>query len=859
MIIEHEITLDASRYGTQANVSITQHDANVHRLIFHVRNGGQTIQLSKEYSAVLYVGDGKDNYECCTVYTSSGAYADCIVCDLGANVSINHGEHRAVLQIFRNASTPWSSTEIILSVREDITNGSIVLDSPQYAAVIKAQDAAEEYALQAEQAKKDAESLLNTKLDKYTRNEDVVYTHLADGRDDVTPFTDWYAGPSIMYRDSAGKSQVGTASDTDDGHTIVNKEYLAKVADTKLDSKANKSTFSCVYAVNSLGENTEIRYTASENPNTMMMRDAYGRANVETPKNPKNIVNKEYADEVAEKKLEKSTDVSTWSKAYIKAPDGSQTLVNITSSSSVQGFNIISRDINGRSQIAYPDPNSDTDIANVKFVKEQVAGIVNSAPETLDTLQELSKALGDDPNFATTVSTELGKKATKEELSSGLTENTTKSTDYTNKTHYGYSGDDLLIIPEGTTTVGDYSNTNYKCVVIPQGVQTAVNGAFANCSNLEKINIPEGFGIISPAMFDTCTGLSDIIIPNTVMTINGYAFVNCFNIPYIKIPTSVAGIGDYAFYNTSLEFLDLTGFEGNFPSIGTNLFSENSVPIIKVKKGYKSELASMTNWSAYASYIVEVPTVETVDAELENKQDKLPFASSEQAGIVKVQNKYGIDVNNTNGLIFLYPTGDAEISARSTTNRRAICISNLDYAVKAAMCDGKGAAWTDAEQAAARKRIGLPGDYELIEEITITESINSITRETEPDGTAYNFKKIVVVATSPKGTFESFTMYCKFYSGNKYVQGYTQHSSNETYYKRALYQGYLDGNRMVFENTEQSFTYTTQSSSGGDSASLKKSQDVTITDSNITKIVMLCSNSKTIASGYLIQIYGVRA
>lgn len=149
--------------------------------------------------------------------------------------------------------------------------------------------------------------------------------------------------------------------------------------------------------------------------------------------------------------------------------------------------------------------------------------------------------------------------------------------------------------------------------------------------------------------------------------------------------------------------------------------------------------------------------------------------------------------------------------------------------------------------------------YELIEEITITESINSITRAIEPDGTAYNFKKLVVVATSPKGTFESFTMYCKFYSGNKCVQGYTQHSSNETYYKRALYQGYLDGNRMVLENTEQGFIYTNQSNSGGDSLNLKKSQDVTITDSNITKIVMSCINSKTIASGYLIQIYGVRA
>ena len=45
-----------------------------------------------------------------------------------------------------------------------------------------------------------------------------------------------------------------------------------------------------------------------------------------------------------------------------------------------------------------------------KAVAQAIAGIVNSAPETLDTLEELAKALGNDPNFATTIMTLLGKK-----------------------------------------------------------------------------------------------------------------------------------------------------------------------------------------------------------------------------------------------------------------------------------------------------------------------------------------------------------------------------------------------------------------------------------------------------------------
>lgn len=50
------------------------------------------------------------------------------------------------------------------------------------------------------------------------------------------------------------------------------------------------------------------------------------------------------------------------------------------------------------------------------YVDTKVANIVNSAPETLDTLNELAAALGDDPNFATTVATQIGNKADKTEV-----------------------------------------------------------------------------------------------------------------------------------------------------------------------------------------------------------------------------------------------------------------------------------------------------------------------------------------------------------------------------------------------------------------------------------------------------------
>ena len=56
---------------------------------------------------------------------------------------------------------------------------------------------------------------------------------------------------------------------------------------------------------------------------------------------------------------------------------------------------------------------SEVGAATLADVQSEIAALVNSAPTTLDTLSELANALGDDPNFATTVSTQIGTKYTK--------------------------------------------------------------------------------------------------------------------------------------------------------------------------------------------------------------------------------------------------------------------------------------------------------------------------------------------------------------------------------------------------------------------------------------------------------------
>ena len=51
-----------------------------------------------------------------------------------------------------------------------------------------------------------------------------------------------------------------------------------------------------------------------------------------------------------------------------------------------------------------------------ELIAQAMAKLVDSAPETLNTLDELAAALGDDPNFATTIMTLLGEKANKKDL-----------------------------------------------------------------------------------------------------------------------------------------------------------------------------------------------------------------------------------------------------------------------------------------------------------------------------------------------------------------------------------------------------------------------------------------------------------
>lgn len=105
-------------------------------------------------------------------------------------------------------------------------------------------------------------------------------------------------------------------------------------------------------------------------------------------------------------------------------------------------------------------------LATETYVDNKVAGVVNSAPETLDTLNELATALGNDANFATTVATQIG---TKQQVPLVGTIDTTAD-DYITPAQVieaTTSGRDVIVtVPSVTSADGSTTFTNVQLTTV---------------------------------------------------------------------------------------------------------------------------------------------------------------------------------------------------------------------------------------------------------------------------------------------------------------------------------------------------------------------------------------------------------
>lgn len=109
------------------------------------------------------------------------------------------------------------------------------------------------------------------------------------------------------------------------------------------------------------------------------------------------------------------TGKSDWKTAPATTLEAAATHASSTAphsaTSAATADRLMLRDVSGRAKVAAP--SAADDIARLDTVNNAITALLDSSPGTLDTLNELAAALGDDPNFATTMTNALAAKLDK--------------------------------------------------------------------------------------------------------------------------------------------------------------------------------------------------------------------------------------------------------------------------------------------------------------------------------------------------------------------------------------------------------------------------------------------------------------
>ena len=156
----------------------------------------------------------------------------------------------------------------------------------------------------------------------------------------------------------------------------------------------------------------------------------------------------------------------------------------------------------------------------------------------------------------------------------------------------------------------------------------------------------------------------------------------------------------------------------------------------EMPQGYKVQIDP----SGEASGIVEDVRVNGTSILSDGVAD-IPIANETVEGVAKVMKSHGIKMNTTNNALTIAFAEEANIRNRNS-NYYPIVPTKLDYAVKCAMTDGKGAEWTRDEKSRARARMGV--EWRYIGKLETSEDVAKITMTLDSEGNPFSLRKVRV-------------------------------------------------------------------------------------------------------------------
>lgn len=216
-----------------------------------------------------------------------------------------------------------------------------------------------------------------------------------------------------------------------------------------------------------------------------------------------------------------------------------------------------------------------TQIATTAFVAGEVAGIVDAAPATLNTLNELAAALGDDANFSTTVTNSI---ATKLPLAGGTMTGDMSMGDNV-KAQFG-AGNDLQIYHDGTNSYIQETGTGRLRIAAADKIQfyTAdLTEKFAEFTVSGSVELRYANSI----KFNTTSTGADV---TGTLTADGVTVDGTLDIEevYEKFNTSASTTGTLAYETNAYGILLLNTAQTanrtiNFTNVNANLATGQSV------------------------------------------------------------------------------------------------------------------------------------------------------------------------------------------------------------------------------------------------------------------------------------------